>query len=549
VDEGIGWDSRLQVTADGKGLIKDAGLVLLRKTADVRGLTDRLAEAFGPGRVERIDRGVVLASAAVAIAAGARNLSAVERVLAHHGGTFGVTGSDSTLWRALDSVDDRRLRRLQSARRRARKTARRQIAKRPGGFPWLTIGARHLDKWIVVDLDATLVECHSAKQNAAGTYKGGFGVHPLGGWVANTRETLAILPRAGNAGSNTAADHITVLDEVLDQLPDENKHSKVLVRIDGAGASHETIERIIAANHKRRRVAFTIGWTITDVEEAAIAALPEHVWAAYLRQDGTPATITHDGTETDYGHVADHRPAHTSRPTHGHAADRAPGPDHRPRPRGRQAHQPRATHRMEVRDHRDEHPNACAASPGPTTRSGSMSPAATTPSSRTGCASPSRPGSGTCPPHHGGSTPPGRCPPRSRPTSMPGPSSSASPTTACSRRPNPPRCARPSTGSPPAWPGTPDDAGSASTATTRTPTRSRPPGSASQPWQPDPGADHAPRTSRRSGTRPAGTGARSDTRPPSTPPNRPKTNQPNRSARATHHAKNRGQVSQSWKGL
>jgi hypothetical protein len=247
--------------ADGKGLVKDAGVVLLRKTADVTGLTGHLADAFGPGQAERIDRGVVLVSAAAAIAAGARNLSQVERMLAHHTGTFGVTGSDSTLWRALDSVDDQRLRRLQTARRRARKTAWRQIAARPGGFPWLRIGGKTLHKWVIVDLDATLVDCHSAKENAAGTYKGGFGVHPLGAWVANTSETLTVVQRAGNAGSNTAADHHTVLDEVLDQLPDENKHSKILIRIDGAGAgaSHETIERILAANHKRRRVAFTIG--------------------------------------------------------------------------------------------------------------------------------------------------------------------------------------------------------------------------------------------------------------------------------------------------
>jgi hypothetical protein len=306
VGEGIGWDSRLQVTADGKGLVKDAGLVLLRKTADVTGLTARIAEAFGPGRVERICRGTVLVSAAVAIAGGARNLSQVERALAHHAGTFGATGSDSTLWRALDSIDDRRLRRLQTARRRARKAAWRQLTARPGGFPWLTIGGKRLDKWVVVDLDATLVECHSAKERAAGTYKGGWGVHPLGGWVANTGETLVILPRPGNAGANTAADHRTVLEEVLDQLPDENKHTKVLIRIDGAGASHETIERIVAANHTRRRVAFTIGWAITEVEEAAIAALPEQVWSAYLRQDGTVATITDAaGQEAGYGHVAE----------------------------------------------------------------------------------------------------------------------------------------------------------------------------------------------------------------------------------------------------
>lgn len=304
--EGIGWDNRLEVTADGRGLVKDAGIVLLRKTADVVGLTGHIAAAFGPGRPERICRGTVLVSAAAAIAAGARNLSQIERMLAGHAGTFGVCGSDSTLWRTLDSVDERRLRRLRVAHRRARKKAWQLLEQRPGGFPWLTIGGKTLQGWIIADLDATLVECHSDKENTAGTYKGGFGVHPLGAWVANTGETCTILPRPGNAGSNTAADHHTVLDEVLDQIPDHGRHSKILIRIDGAGATHETIDRILAANHKRRRVAFTIGWAITDVEEAAIKALPEQAWTAYLRQDGTPATVTtNDGEQVDYGHVAE----------------------------------------------------------------------------------------------------------------------------------------------------------------------------------------------------------------------------------------------------
>jgi hypothetical protein len=157
-----------------------------------------------------------------------------------------------------------------------------------------------------VDLDATIVDCHSCKQNAAGTYKGGFGHHHLGGWVANTGETLSILPRPGKAGSSTATDHVAVLDDVIAQIPDEGKHSKVLVRIDGAGASHDTIEYLGRLDNTRRRVAWTIGWTITVVEENAIKTLPEHVWAPYLNQDGTVAEIIHvDDTRSEHGHVAE----------------------------------------------------------------------------------------------------------------------------------------------------------------------------------------------------------------------------------------------------
>ncbi|WP_454857503.1 transposase [Promicromonospora soli] len=125
-------------------------------------------------------------------------------------------------------------------------------------------------------------------------------------------EALSILPRPGNAGSNTATDHITVLDEVLTQVPDEGRHSKVLIRIDGAGASHDTISHLEQLSTTRRRVAWTIGWTITSVEERAIKALPKRAWAPYLHQDGTIAEAvdydgtsneTHDGAE--YGHVAE----------------------------------------------------------------------------------------------------------------------------------------------------------------------------------------------------------------------------------------------------
>lgn len=308
--ETTAWDARLELTGDGKGLVANAGVVLLRKTADTVGLTARIGEVFGPGRVERICRGAVLVGAASAIAAGARNLSQVERILAHHTGTFGSCGSDSTLWRTLDSVDERVLKRLSRARARSRRTLWRMLAARPGGFPWLQVGGKRLEGWVVVDLDATIVGCHSRKQNATGTYKGGFGHHHLGGWIANTGEALSILPRPGNAGSNTATDHVTVLGEVLAQIPDEGRHSKLLVRIDGAGASHETIGHLERLSTTRRRVAWTIGWTVTKLEETAIKALPEHVWAPYLDQDGTIAPPihygeAHDETGSEYGHVAE----------------------------------------------------------------------------------------------------------------------------------------------------------------------------------------------------------------------------------------------------
>jgi hypothetical protein len=76
------------------------------------------------------------------------------------------------------------------------------LVLRPGGFPWISVCGCGLAGRYVLDLDATIVACTSAKEGAAGTFKGGFGHMPLGAWVANTRECVAMLLRPGNAPPN-----------------------------------------------------------------------------------------------------------------------------------------------------------------------------------------------------------------------------------------------------------------------------------------------------------------------------------------------------------
>ena len=66
--------------------------------------------------------------------------------------------------------------------------------------------------------------CHRDKEQAAPTFKHTFGYHPMLAFCDNTGELLATQLRCGNAGSNTAADHITVLDAVLAQIPDAHRH-------------------------------------------------------------------------------------------------------------------------------------------------------------------------------------------------------------------------------------------------------------------------------------------------------------------------------------
>jgi Alpha/beta hydrolase family len=76
--------------------------------------------------------------------------------------------------------------------------------------------------------------------------KRGYGFHPILVWLDNTNEALAGVLRPGNAGANTAADHIEALDAALAQIPDTHRHRvPILVRADGAGGTKDF------ANHVR----------------------------------------------------------------------------------------------------------------------------------------------------------------------------------------------------------------------------------------------------------------------------------------------------------
>jgi hypothetical protein len=104
--------------------------------------------------------------------------------------------------------------------------------------------------------------------------------------------------RAGSAGSNTFTDRKEVLDRAVRQVPARFRR-KVIVRIDGAGASRKLIEHLLTLSTKRKTLLFTCGWTILEADEEAIAAFPSGAWKPGVRQDGTAeddkdvAEITH----------------------------------------------------------------------------------------------------------------------------------------------------------------------------------------------------------------------------------------------------------------
>jgi Transposase DDE domain group 1 len=71
----------------------------------------------------------------------------------------------------------------------------------------------------VADGATTISSVAVLAEQAAPTFKRTYGYHPMLAFCDNTGEFLAATLRRGNAGSNTAADHITVLDAALGQVP------------------------------------------------------------------------------------------------------------------------------------------------------------------------------------------------------------------------------------------------------------------------------------------------------------------------------------------
>jgi hypothetical protein len=143
---------------------------------------------------------------------------------------------------------------------------------------------------LVIDVDATLVTAHSEKEQAAPTFKRGFGFHPLCAFLDHgpegTGEPLAILLRRGNAGSNTVTDHLAVLRDALAQLPGSGRRpgKNVLVRIDGAGGTHELIAWLT-----RRRLSYSVGFSLPGdlaAIQATLAAVPAAAWTPAYDADG-----------------------------------------------------------------------------------------------------------------------------------------------------------------------------------------------------------------------------------------------------------------------
>jgi len=278
--------ARRVVTADGAGIVSHAGAALLRELADESGLTQGWTAAL-LGTYKGVPvhlPGRVLTDLAVTLADGGDCLADLA-AFRDQAARFGPVASHPTAYRVLDRVGAVELWALRAARADAR--ARVWAA---GGGPDLTDVSG-----LILDVDASLLAAHSEKEGAAPSYKHGFGFHPLlvfpGRPDVFGGEALAAILRPGNAGSNTAADHLTVLDLALAQLPEHARRTagvpgggpQVLIRADSAGATHAFM-----AGCRERGVRYSVGLSVDQKIQDAIAGVPAGAWIPAISADGEP---------------------------------------------------------------------------------------------------------------------------------------------------------------------------------------------------------------------------------------------------------------------
>jgi hypothetical protein len=277
------WSRGLQVSGDGTGVVAHAGSVALRLLADRVGLTAELSTAMTRRSFVPVhDRGRVLVDVATMIADGGEAIADID-VLRHQDAVLGPVASPPTVWRTLDEVTPGRLKKIGAARARVRCHVWAQL---PGGLPASRVAGTDLGATVVLDVDATIVIAHSEKEQASPTFKKTFGFHPLGVWCDNTSEFLTAQLRSGRAGSNTAADHITVLTDAIAQVPAAHRKD-LLIRADGAGSSHALLDWLTEQGKVRgRKLEYSVGYAVTEKIRDAISLVPEHIWTAATDADG-----------------------------------------------------------------------------------------------------------------------------------------------------------------------------------------------------------------------------------------------------------------------
>lgn len=284
-------------------ICSNVGTLLIADTANSLGIADVLDEHLAGLTPDTITHtaGTVMTSMAVALTAGATCLDDLNLLnpLVNTGLTR-TTGSVTTAHRRVhqladrvDVVDDKMTRAMRTIRTRA----------------WNALGtlnpttcATKADP-LIIDIDASLIHIHSNKQDAAPTYKGGYGFHPLCAFLDHGPglggEPLALLMRPGNAGANNADDHIALIRNAYRTLPGSECGGsighKILVRTDGAGGTKK-----VATYLHSRGFAYSLGIRVNDKIGTLVSTMSDDVKQGVLRP-GADGGVT----DTDTAYVAD----------------------------------------------------------------------------------------------------------------------------------------------------------------------------------------------------------------------------------------------------
>jgi Transposase DDE domain group 1 len=282
----VNSNSTVSVVVEGGGeqVVAHVGLHALGAFADRLGLGDLLSARI-PMTGERLplhDRGKALVQAMLMLAGGGEACADIEH-LRSQAALFGSVPSDSTLYRTFRRLDAATLEGLWEAVGEVRARVWRRSSATTGTAT------------VVLDIDSSLHQVHSEnKAETAPNYKGGFGFHPIYCFADATGETLGVKLRPGNAGANTIADHVTVLDQAIAQLPEEIAaghrdgddpglvRRAVQVRCDSAGCTD------FVWHCRARNVGFAVVARSNASIHAAISriACNDEAWAPALRQDG-----------------------------------------------------------------------------------------------------------------------------------------------------------------------------------------------------------------------------------------------------------------------
>ncbi|TQE32791.1 IS1380 family transposase [Streptomyces ipomoeae] len=278
----IGSYPHVLVRDDGRAVVSQAGSVLLVETVRKIGLDQAISAALTSWRRPRAvhDPGKMLVDLALAVALGGDCLADVAMLRAEPG-VFGPVASDPTVSRLITTLAASGEKALTAIR-----AARSEVRKRV----WELAGERAPDAGgqVTVDLDGVLVVAHSDKQDAAPTWKKTYGHHPLMGFVdhgpGGTGEPVAAHLRPGNAGSNTAADHITVARLALAQLPRKYRRGRrTLIRCDSAGGTHEFVAWLA---QRGRWLSYSVGMVITEIIHEHVLKIPASAWTPAVESDG-----------------------------------------------------------------------------------------------------------------------------------------------------------------------------------------------------------------------------------------------------------------------